>query len=293
MQIRSLYIHLDANTDLGECPIWDETTGSLVWIDLHKGLLCRSEGVDREIDRVRFPGRVGAYGLRRKSGEILGLEDGFYLRDGVTGTVEPIAEIETDLPTTRLNDGRVAPDGAFICGGMDEADPQKPISAVYRLDGSGAVTKVIGGVYCTNALCFSPDGGTMYFTNMATRTLVAYEYVAGTGPVGAPRRIAELSAGSGLYDGAAVDETGAIWVAVWGGSRLLRYTPDGNLDQEIEMPVTNPTCCVFGGADFKTLYITTAQFGLAEEQRASEPLAGAILAINLSVGGLPEHRFEG
>ncbi|PRY19669.1 L-arabinonolactonase [Aliiruegeria haliotis] len=293
MQIRSPDIHIDADTDLGECPIWDETTETLSWIDLHRGLLCRSAGDAGQIDTVPLPKRIGAFGLRRNSGEVLGLEDGFYLRSAETGNVDLIAEIEPDLPTTRLNDGRIAPDGSFICGGMDEADPQKPISSVYRLDGSGAVTTVISDVYCANALCFSPDGGTMYFTNMATRTLVAYEYVVGTGPVGAPRLIAELAAGSGLYDGAAVDETGAIWVAVWGGRRLLRYTPDGSLDQQVEMPVTNPTCCVFGGADFKTLFITTAQFGLTKEQRAKEPLAGAILSIDLPVGGLPEHRFEG
>jgi sugar lactone lactonase YvrE len=92
-------------------------------------------------------------------------------------------------------------------------------------------------------------------------------------------------------DGACVDAEGDVWTAMFGGGRVVRYAPDGSVDRVVELPVSNPTCVCLGGPDMKTLYITTARKFLNRTQLRAQPLAGALLAIDVPVPGLSECRF--
>ncbi len=98
-----------------------------------------------------------------------------------------------------------------------------------------------------------------------------------------------IAGGPGEPDGSAMDEEGCVWNARWGAGCLIRYRPDGSEDRRIDLPVTQPTSCVFGGSDLSTLYITSARMGLA----APGALDGAVLAIQPGVKGLACHPFAG
>jgi L-arabinonolactonase len=199
--------------------------------------------------------------------------------------------VEHDLPTTRLNDGRTDRQGRFVCGGMDEGEPQEALSAVYSLDGGRRVRRIIHGVRCANSICFSPDGTTMYFSDMPTGRILAYAYDTDSGTPHSPRVLADCSGMPGLPDGSTVDAEGFLWNARWGGARLVRYAPDGRMERVVPLPVTNPTCPGFGGPDLETLFVVSARFALRPEQLAAEPWAGGVFALDVGVQGLPECPF--
>ena len=284
---------LDCRQQLGECPLWDERSGRLVWVNIHAGEIWSWDPFAGEpATMVALDGRVGAIGLRGEGGLVLAMERGFALLTEPGADATPAAAI-TDMPATvRLNDGRIDPVGRFVCGGMDEAEPQRPIASLYALDGTGRLDRRLDGIHCTNSLCWSPDGRTMYFTDMPSRRIDAFDYDPEAGAVGDRRTFARLD-GPGLADGSVVDAEGCLWNAQWGGGQLVRYTPDGRVDRTVELPVTNPTCPVFGGPDLDILFVTSAWFGLAGPVRAAEPAAGGLFAFRPGVRGLPEHRFQG
>ena len=285
---------LDCRNNLGESIIWDERHGRLWWANIHEGEVWSWQPSDSATPTVVKVGeRIGAIGLRRGGGLALALESGFALSNGLGAELERVASIEPELPTTRLNDGRIDPAGRFVCGGMDEARPQQGISAVYALDRAGKVASLIDGVHCANSICWSPDGRTMYFTDMPTRRIDRFDYDPMTGAVSNRRIFADLSREPGLADGSTVDAEGYLWNAQWGGSKLVRYAPDGSVDREVPLPVSNPTCLCFGGADLDVLFITSAWFGLDEATQGREAQAGGVFAFKPGVRGLPEYRYAG
>ncbi|MFB2553575.1 SMP-30/gluconolactonase/LRE family protein [Ensifer soli] len=284
-------IAVDVRHELGESVVWDDRSGDLVWVDIHRGRLWRYASSGRLVGHS-MPNRIGAVGLRQGAGYVVGLAKSFGVFDPVTDRYETVAEVEPELPHTRLNDGRCDRDGNFLCGGINEGGVGKPDSGLYRLCRDGRVETVMTGIRCANSTCFSPDGRTLYFSDMPTGDIVRFDY-DGAGPLAAARPFHSLSGRPGLPDGSTVDAEGCLWNTHWGGGRIVRYSPAGETLLEVDLPVSNPTCLAFGDADYRTLYITTAFFQLTPEQRRCEPLAGAVLKMRTDVEGLPEPHFRG
>ena len=283
---------LDCRNELAECVLWDERQGLLWWTNIHAAELWSWDPFVGSSPVVHpMPDRVGAFGLCERGGLILGLASGFALYDPRSREVLTIVDVEGDLPTTRLNDGRVDPFGCFVCGGMDEATNQAPLSAVYRLNEHGRVAPIISGIHCANSICWSPDGSEMYFADMSTGRIDVYTYVPHARPRW-KREFAKVS-GVGLPDGSQVDADGYLWNAEWGGSRIVRYAPDGTVDRAISLPVTNPTCLTLGGPGLDVLFVSTARFGLSTHDLTSQPEAGGIFALRPGVRGRLEHRYAG
>jgi L-arabinonolactonase len=272
--------------ELGESILWDDRRQSLAWVDIHKGHLWQMTPGDAP-DLQTLPDRVGAIGLREAGGFVVGLAKGFGIWDGA---YRPLHGVDGGQPHLRLNDGRCDRFGNFLCGGMDESGGRT--ARLYRLRPSGQMDVLLDGIGCANATCFSPDGLTLYFSDMGTRQVLAYDYHPEK-PLGPSRLMVDLTGRLGLPDGATVDAEGCLWLTHWGGLAVTRHAPDGRQIAEIPLPVTNPTCPCLGGADLRTLYLTTARFQLDADVLSREHLAGSILAIPVDVPGLPEARFAG
>jgi sugar lactone lactonase YvrE len=146
------------------------------------------------------------------------------------------------------------------------------------------------GICIPNSLAFSPDGRTMYFADSLHYSLYAYDYAPETGEMG-PERLLATTQAPGFPYGSAVDAEGFLWNAEFDAVRLVRYAPDGRIDRAIGMPVRRPTCCAFGGPGLATLYVTTTSQKMAVEELAAQPLAGALLALDVGVAGVREPRF--
>jgi L-arabinonolactonase len=283
---------LDCRNQLGESIVWDDREGVLHWANIHDREIWTWNPFSSDDPRVMtLPERVGAIGLRDGGGLVVALEKGFALVNG--DTLDPVTRIEEHLATTRLNDGRVDPFGRFVCGGMDEASPQQAIAAVYGLQADGSVSTILSGVHCTNSLCWSSDGRTLYFTDMPTRQIDVFDYDLEKGIASSRRCFASLATEPGLADGSIIDAEDCLWNAQWRGSKLVRYRPDGSVEREVPLPVSNPTCMAFGGPDLDILFVTSAWFTLTDEERHNEPFAGSLFAFRPGVKGRKEHRYAG
>jgi sugar lactone lactonase YvrE len=166
-------------------------------------------------------------------------------------------------------------------------------AALYRLEPDGRLAVAIPRTTISNGLGWSPDGARMYFIDSTTQRVDVLDFDGGSGVISGRRPFAVVDPADGLPDGLAVDAEGGVWVCLFGGAAVRRYDARGRLDAVVPLPVTNPTCPAFGGADLRTLYVTSARHRLTPEQLAAEPLAGALLELDPGVAGLPVHRFAG
>ncbi|MGW7256319.1 SMP-30/gluconolactonase/LRE family protein [Streptomyces sp. NPDC054834] len=276
-------VAIRAEAELGEGPTWDAATGRLIWIDI---LQSRVHTYDPSSGRrtVRTtPQHVGAVKPRAGGGLVLNLRDGVGLLDP-DGTFRWLHH--EPAPGRRANDAAVAPDGSLWAGTMryDEATGGGTLA---RVAADGAVTTVLPDVTVSNGTGWSPDGSLMYYIDTPTRRIDVFdcdgERVSGRRP------LAEIEEGAGFPDGLTVDADGCVWVALWDGGAVRRYTPDGELDRVISVPAPRTTACAFGGTDLTDLYITTARTGLA----APDPLSGSVLVVPGAGKGLAQPAFAG
>lgn len=150
---------------------------------------------------------------------------------------------------------------------------------------------MVDGITVANGIAFSPDDRTMYLADSHVNEIYSMAFDAASGELGPRRLFARLDAGMGMPDGATVDVDGGVWVAAIGGGRVLRYTPAGKLDRALELPVSQPTSCEFGGDGLRTLFVTSARMKRDPLALQKEPLAGSVFALDVGTSGLPEPRY--
>lgn len=283
---------VNAGAELGESPVWDEQFHLLYWVDILGRKLHRfdpSTGTDAVWEMPEPPGAVA---LRAVGGVVLAMRHAFYRFEFMAPDPVVMGRLEGEPATNRLNDGRVDPAGRFWCGTVNEAS-REPTGALYCLDAGRRVSRKLDGVACSNSLCWSPDGKIMYHADSFTWQIKAWDFDAATGAIANPRLFIDIPRTEGFSDGATIDADGCLWAAHWGHGRVNRYDPQGKLMQTVQLPASNVTCPAFGGPDLATLYVTSARFRLDEAQRAAQPLAGGLFAIDVGVKGLPEARYAG
>jgi sugar lactone lactonase YvrE len=223
---------------------------------------------------------------------VVALRSGFHAFDLDTGAAEPLAKPELDRPGNRFNDGKPDRRGRFWAGSMCDSDAA-PTGALYRLNIDSSCRRMVDGIVISNALCWSPDGRTMYHADTARRIVWAWDSDPERGEIENRRVFATLSVDEGSPDGATVDADGFVWLAHWDGWQLTRHDPTGRTERVIDLPVQRPTCPAFGGPDLDVLYVTSASSGLSRWSRATQPWAGGILALDPGVRGVAEARFAG
>jgi len=296
---------LECNNHLGEGPVWDVEEGCLYWVDgtgprVDKPAIWRLNPKTRKVDNWRLEKDIGALALRKDGGAVMALNDGFYFFDFEKGQPELIADIEPEHPRTRLNDGKCDRRGRFFAGGMDDKEEFK-ICGLWRLDPDLKVTKVEGGIICTNGPCWSPDDRTFYLADTFQEEFWAYDYDIETGNISNKRVFASTVDDTGVADGSTVDEEGFLWNAQVIGGELVRYAPDGSVERRIGMPVKNVTSLNFGGDNLDVLYVTSmarvkhpAVHDMFVKEAKPQFLAGSLFAVTgLEIRGLPEPRFAG
>eukprot|EP00961_Rhodomonas_salina_P274819 3712737-Rhodomonas_salina.3 len=302
-----------AGNRLGECPIWDDRRNMLVWIDCPGQKFWQYDAATKESKSYDLPGVPGSFALTEKDGVyLLAMDNAFHRWSEVEGFLgEPIV-----VPEAELNDGCVDKQGRFVCGGL-QVDISCTDSKIYRIDSAGKLETLIEGISCTNGIGFSVDGQTMYFTDSRwdPPRLASVDYTrwdhhpAASGP--APPAASTISVDSphistvftwpsstgmdsqgkkvfplGFVDGLCVDSQGGVWVAAYGGGRLVRVL-EGAEVASAPLPIPHPTRACLGGPDLCTLFVTNASV----HRKVDSPHAGAVHAVTVSVPGLPERRF--
>jgi sugar lactone lactonase YvrE len=292
-------IAVDAEDGVGEGPFWDEVEGGLWWVDisgkrLHRWRPATGDRQDRELEDF-----ASAVVLREKGGLLLAMRDGLYFMDPASGRRTLFVAHEPDRPDNRTNEAKCAPDGSFWVGTMQNnlhpdgsaKEMTGSTGALYRVRHDGGTTREVDGVGLSNTLAWTNGGKTLLFADTATGVIKAYE-VKPDGRLGVSCTFSDEKL-PGYCDGSTIDAEGYLWNARFAGSCLIRFKPDGSVDRKIDLPVTQPTSCCFGGPDLTTLYVTSARHGLDAAALAKNPHEGAVLAIETGVRGTPSVRFAG
>ena len=277
---------------LGEGPHFDRETGHLYWVDIIPGEAWRLDTASGALRHWAFDTMISAVVPRASGGLMVALQHELVFFDPTTGTRAPLAAPEQHLAANRSNEARVDPSGRFWLGTMQNTTGQNgedlpheaSVGALYRIEPDGSFEKVVSGIGIANTLAWDEARGRLYFGDSVSETIRVWDWDKGSGAISKPRLFAAPNP-HGVPDGSAMDADGYLWNCRWGGSCIIRYAPDGQIDRMVPVPVTNPTSCVFGGSDLRTLYVTSARSGLTAEQLAKNPLEGALLCAPADVVG--------
>ncbi|WP_317205512.1 SMP-30/gluconolactonase/LRE family protein [Janthinobacterium sp.] len=279
---------------VGECPLWHPEEQALYWVDIEGRAVHRldpASGAHREWRMDSEPSALA----HTAGGLLVALRSGFALLDTAGGALTPIAPAPYDTATTRFNDGRTDGAGRFWVGTIYEP---RDLQAAQMFCLEKGRTRLVwsGGMTVSNGLGFSPDQRTLYHADTTTHRIDRYHFDATNGAVSDETPFMRFSSDKannygGRPDGAAVDSAGNYWCAMFEGGRILCISPDGVVLDEIALPVRCPTMLAFGGADLRTLYITSASYKRSAEELAAHPLSGCVLSLRVAVAGRAEPAY--
>ena len=285
---------VDSGTLLGECPVWDVKENVLYWIDIdgHKINCYDPSSCNNETRKLPF--KAGSLAIRKQGGLLLAMSNGFYNYDFKNEILESReCDPEPDRKDNRLNDGRCDPGGRFWVGSMNDL---KGIQGqydgnlyCYHPDGECVSQNLPVGV--ANGLAFSPDERYMFFADTMRETVWRFDYDKDQGKIRNQQVFLNLKNLSGKPDGACVDADGCYWLAHIYGWKVARYTPEGKLDREIQLPFPKPSMCAFGGSKLDTLFITSISTK-HDKSNGEKKYAGGLFAVNPGVSGIPEPNFS-
>jgi sugar lactone lactonase YvrE len=283
---------LDARAELGEGPIWDDRRQRLVFVDIARGHVHEFDPASGR-DRVLEVGQpVGSIALAERGDWVVAARDGFLRLDPDSGAVSLLAAVETDLAGNRMNDGAVDAAGRFWAGTMDTIGTTQS-GALYRLDPDGTVHRMLAPVATSNGIDWSPDARLMYYVDTPLNRIDVFNFDRTSGEICYRRTFANVPAAFGHPDGLIVDADGYVWLALWQGGALHRYSPNGRLHRVVNLPVSLVTKCAFGGAALDELYVTTARIGLDSETRVRDTPDGGLFRLRPGVAGRRANRFGG
>jgi sugar lactone lactonase YvrE len=265
-----------------EGPVWSQRWGGLRWVDMLAGDVL-SLADDGTVGRRHVGQVAAALRPRMSGGAVLAVERGFAFEDA-NGTVTHLEPVWAD-ESVRMNEGGCDPDGRFYCGSM-AYDASPGAAALYRLDLDGSVSRVLDDVTISNGLEWSPDGSLAYYVDTPTHRIDVFGYDGERGLT--DRRPFVRFPDDGSPDGLTVDAEGGVWVALFGGGAVHRYTPEGRLDAVVELPTPQVTACTLGGPDLDRLFITTSA-----ENLTGDPVAGSLFTVEVGVRGRPVREFCG
>lgn len=270
---------------LGECPVWLADSGELLFIDVTGRRLHRFSPASGALASLDVEEDIGYMAPARAGGFVAGLRSGIWLLDEAGRKRRRLASNPQDPRCVRFNDGGIDPRGRLVIGTIDETR-RDGRAGLYRLDERG-LTAVAGGLMTSNGVAFAPDGRTLYHSDTPRFVIYRCDYDPQSGEVTGRRVFARLDPQApdrGRPDGAAVDASGCYWSALYEGSRVVRFDPDGRLLDDYPLPARSPTMPAFGGADLKTLYVTTA--------KAADGSGGDLYALPIETPGQPHRPFD-
>ncbi len=280
---------IPVSNELGEGIIWDHGRQCVWWTDILQSKLFRYHPSSEELESWDTPERLCCFApVAGKAELVCAFESGFAFYAPETEKLSWIERLEQDNPGTRFNDGRTDRQGRLWAGTMVENDATATYKgSLYCLHSDLSVSKHIGDLAITNSLCWSPSGDTLYHTDTPSQIINKYPFNTETATLGKAEGF--VATERGCYpDGSIVDSQGYLWNAQWGGSKVVRYNPQGKVDLELALPTSQPTCVAFGGERLDLLFVTTAWSDMSS--RESE--AGHVFVFQTPYRGLTEAVFK-
>ena len=285
----------ECNNSLGEGITYSSTDNYLYWLDIgNKSKLYKLDLSSNKKEIFELPEIVTATSIKSQDELILATNNGLKLFNTSNAKFESVVTIEDEQTLTRSNDGASDAYGRFWFGTMQNnfdnngnGIPIKDnIGKLYKVDINKKISIIEEGLGIPNTFVWSPDNNNFYFSDTLKGTILSYNFELENGELSNKKELASFNRGH--PDGSTIDTDGCIWNCRWGGSCIVRFTPNGQVDQIIEMPVENITNCIFGGQDMKTLFVTTA----SNEGKNKNELDGSLFSINLNYQGLEDNKSK-
>jgi len=204
------------------------------------------------------------------------------------GEIATAARIETS-PRNRTNDGTVDALGRLWFGVSDDPETQ-PGGSLFRYN-DGRMIPVLFDMVVPNGPALTADCRTLYHVDSGNRLISRFE-VTSAGALSMGDHFLQFSEDDGYPDGIVLDSEDCLWVAMWDGGCVRRYSPQGELLQRVEFPCSRITKLAFGGPELSTAYVTSARTGLSDVQLAMQPLAGALFAFDAPIAGRSTHAVK-
>lgn len=292
---------IKVNNILGECILWDDSSQSVWWTDIHSAVLYRYSFNENTIEKFALPERLCSFGFTENDERLIcAFASGFAFYTPRSATLEWLYRPEEKFSNTRFNDGRVDRQGRFWSGTMVEGEQATDESGknvkgslywIASKEGGKEHGKVLSDIQIPNSLCWSSDSQTAYFADSPSKQICAYDFDTESATF-SNKRIFVTSEGPADPDGSVIDAEGYLWNAQWGGSQVVRYSPQGEINAVLELPVTQPTCVCFGGPNLDILFVSTARENLSKEQLEEQPEAGNVFVYKSYINGMTESRFK-
>ncbi len=297
MKISKIDVLHDAPMQVGECPLWHDVESALYWVDINGRTVNRVHPASGKFSSWAMASEPSAIAIDGDNNLVVATRLGFVRLNTTSGEITDICAAPYDPAQNRFNDGRVDPAGRFWVGTMYEPR-DKPAAEMYVLERDALRLAWSGGMTNSNGLAWTPEGRTMFHADTTSHRIDSYDFDPASGSVANGRNLVTFAADKsapdygGRPDGATVDSEGNYWVAMFEGGRLLKLSPTGELLREVELPVRCPTAVAFGGAELRTLYVTTASHGRSLEELAQYPLSGKVLCMKVDVAGLVQREYQ-
>ena len=284
---------LTVQNELGETPIWVPEEKALYWVDFIQNTVFRIDVKTKMYESYKPDMPVRGLCRGNSSDWLIITNAGLAIWDRLSNTCGFIVDPYEDEPNLELNDGAIDRQGRLLVGSFNSDRPDASDGSLYRLDTDRSLHKLDKDIALSNGIALSPDGKTIYVSEMSAYRINAYDYNIESGTASNRRVFVAIPEDASKPDGLTVDSQGFVWAAHWGGWRVTRYDPTGKIDREIHFPTENVTCIGFGGENLDELYVTTAWYGLSDQQRQDQPLAGDLFRIQTDITGIAEPVFDG
>jgi sugar lactone lactonase YvrE len=282
----------DIRNTLGESPAWAARDQALYWVDIPEKRLFRFSQIG--VESWELPELVSAVVPRISGGVVLTLLQRVVSFNPKSGVLETLCRPDSN-PVNRSNDARCDALGRLWLGTMQNnfdangngQEITQTSGSLFRIEPDSSTHEQLSNIGISNGLAWSPDAKTMYFADSMTSQIDAFDFDLEQGLISNRRLFASFD--RGVPDGSSIDTEGFLWNARWGGSCAVRFAPNGKVDRVIELPVTQPSSCTFGGQNLEILYVTSARTGLTNPNSFD----GALLALEVGVRGFSSPEFAG
>ena len=278
----------DYSCELGEGPFWDSKRSRLHWVDII-GKKIISQNLDgSNIHALEVGGNPGCVVLSDDGTMVAGVDNQISSLDGGGNLLKVLADTK-EGSGLRFNDGKCDPSGRFWVGSMDRKEKNK-LGSLYSWNSIEGLVNREQGVTVSNGMGWSPDNSLFYYIDSPTREVSVYDFDLSTGSINNKRRFISFSEEDGFPDGMTIDNEGRLWIAFWGGSKIMCVNPDSKaIEEVVSFPVSKITSCAFGGEKMDQLFITSAKVQVNEKD---EPMAGKTFVVSLGVKGLPSFSLK-
>jgi sugar lactone lactonase YvrE len=268
---------------IGEGPLWHPGERRLYWVDIARGRIFRYEPATGRHEMCYEGDVIGGFTIQADGALLLFMAKGA-IKVWREGALTAVVDEIPDERTSRFNDVIADPAGRVFCGTMTSPEHA---GRLYRLGVDGRLGVVVEGVGTPNGLGFTPDRKQMYFTDTRAHEIYLFDYDRATGAISRRRQFVKVPEveGEGGPDGMTVDAGGYVWSARWGGSCLVRYTPEGVEERRIAFPAKKVSSVTFGGDDYADMYVTTAG---GDHKDTEGTGAGALFRLRLGIRGVAE-----